>query len=92
MFKEFTRCSWRGFGIALFAGIGVLMVAAVAAVLVGSPLVLQTGLVVALVGARLAEAGFSHNCSWSKAGVDSAVLAMGGVLLIAADELASTVI
>lgn len=87
MFKEFSRCSRKGFIVSVLAGAATILVFAVLSALTGNSYLLKSGFVVGLVGARLAEVLFSRSCSLSRAGFEGAVLALVGILLVAADDL-----
>lgn len=87
MFKEFSRCSRRGFILSVITGAGIIAVFAGISVLISKPVYLKAGLVIGLAGARLAEAFFSRSCSLSRAGMEGAVLAIVGILLVIADDL-----
>lgn len=87
MFKEFSRCSHKGFILSLLAGGVIILVFAVLSALIGNSYLPKAGFVVGLIGARLTEALFSRSCSLSRAGFEGAVLALVGILLVAADDL-----
>lgn len=87
MFKEFSRCSRKGFIVSVLTGGTTILVFAVLSSLTGNSYLLKAGFVVGLVGARLAEVVYSRNCSFPRAGFEGAVLALVGILLLAADGL-----
>ena len=88
MFKEFTRCSNTGFALSILLGAAVILASAGLTAVTGNVLVLKAGLVLGLIGARLTEAIYSHNCQWSKAGIESIVLGLVGVILVVVDDFA----
>lgn len=87
MFKEFTRCSRVGFGLSVLSGGAIILLFAGLAVATGSVAYMKFGLVLGLACARLAEGIYSKNCPWSKAGLEGAVLALIGTVLVLADDL-----
>jgi hypothetical protein len=88
MFREFTRCSRAGFALSVAIGAIIILTSASLSVATGTMLILKAGLVLGLAGARLSEAVYSNSCPWSRAGLESMVLALVGVLLVVADDLA----
>lgn len=86
MFKEFSRCSRKGFILSLVTGGTIILCAAGLLLLSGNILFLKAGFIVGLICARLAEVIYSRSCPWSKAGLESLVLALTGVVLVAVDE------
>jgi hypothetical protein len=87
LFKEFSRCSPRGFMLSLLAGAAVIGVFAVLASALGNFNLLKAGFILGLIGARFAEGLFSRSCSPAKVGLEGAVLALVGVGLVIVDDL-----
>lgn len=87
VFKEFSRCSLKGFVLSVLAGGAVILVFAGLALATGHTLFLRLGLVIGLACARWAEVLYSRNCSLSRVGIESAVLALLGLVLITADDI-----
>lgn len=87
MFTEFSRCSQKAFLLSLLTGAIIILGSAGLMAATGNALFLKAGLVLGLAGSRLAEAAFSHSCPMSRAGLEGVVLALVGVLLVAADDI-----
>jgi len=92
MFKEFSRCSRKGFVLSVMAGGVTILVFAGLSALIGNSNILKVGLIVGLVVSRLAEALFSHSCAWSRVGLEGTVLALTGIALVAADDFVQSII
>lgn len=86
MFKEFASCTRKGFVYSVLAGGALILAFAAVSVLTGNTLFLKAGLIAGLAGSRLAEAAFSRRCPWSKACLEGSILALIGVVLVAADD------
>lgn len=90
MFKEFSRCSRRGFVLSLLTGGAVILAAAGLMYVSGNAMFLKAGFIFALAGARLAEVIYSRSCPWTKACLESAVLSLAGMVLVVADDLVTS--
>ncbi|MTI96321.1 MAG: hypothetical protein FH749_12735 [Firmicutes bacterium] len=86
MFKEFMRISWRGTGIALLGGTVGMLVMGIVYRFTGFAFAPHLIFAVGLVGARIAEALYSHNCCFRKALTEGGILALLGILLVYAED------
>jgi len=87
VFREFSQCSHTSFILAVAAGALCIAALAVVTAVTGNALFIKAGLVLGLFVARLSEAVRARNCSLAKAGLEGIILAVLGVLLVAADDL-----
>lgn len=87
---DFFRMTWKGFWVAGAAGGLVIVVVAAISRWTGL-LPIQLGLALALAFGRIAEAVYSNSCSSRRLAVETAIMFVAGLLIIAVDEMAAAI-